>query len=180
MSCFGSSQLSGMFTLENSAQCLSTVHSITGQEHQGLCCLSHASTVVHDLIRIPLLFSPKIGYIPPWVLAKINHSPLMVTGSLGSDQCELSNRLESWSSSMMNIAPLLGCNSHRDHAWVQWGNVSANTIWGKACKTVSHLNSGVSRSRKWGKSDVGFPSVCCYYHWLIKKLIWAFSQAEQR
>ena len=22
--------------------------------------------------------------------------------------------------------------------------------------------------------DVGFPSVCCKYHWLIKKLFWAF------
>lgn len=169
-----------MFTLENSARCLPTVPSITGQEHQGFCCLSHASTLVHDPIRILLLFSPKRGYIPPWVLGKLNHSPLIVTGSLGSDQWERSNRLESWSSSMINIAPLLGCNSHRGRAWVQWGNVSANTSWRKACKTAIHLNSGVSRSRKWGKSDVGFPSVHCNYYWLTKKLIWAFSQTEQK
>ena len=27
-------------------------------------------------------------------------------------------------------------------------------------------------------SDVGFPSVCCEYHWLIKKLIWAYNRTE--
>ena len=26
-------------------------------------------------------------------------------------------------------------------------------------------------------SDVGFPSVCCDYHWLIKELLWAYSKA---
>ena len=25
--------------------------------------------------------------------------------------------------------------------------------------------------------DVGFPSVCCEYHWLIKELLWAYSRA---
>ena len=25
--------------------------------------------------------------------------------------------------------------------------------------------------------DVGFPSVCCKYHWLIKKLLWAYNRA---
>ena len=25
--------------------------------------------------------------------------------------------------------------------------------------------------------DVAFPSVCCEYHWLIKKLLWTYSRA---
>ena len=25
--------------------------------------------------------------------------------------------------------------------------------------------------------DVGFPSVCCEYHWLIKELLWVYSRA---
>ena len=30
--------------------------------------------------------------------------------------------------------------------------------------------------------DMGFPSVCCEYHWLIKEVLWAYSKAigEQR
>ena len=26
--------------------------------------------------------------------------------------------------------------------------------------------------------DVGYPSVCCEYHWLIKNLLWAYCSAE--
>lgn len=33
-------------------------------------------------------------------------------------------------------------------------------------------------TENWGGHDMGFPSMCSEYHWLIKKLLWAFCSTE--